>query len=470
MYDLLESVAAANIEHDLLAPGDRVLVGVSGGADSMALVHVLHELGEALQLRVSVAHLNHRIRGREADLDERFVRDFAARLALECIAERVDVPAARSLEGGSLEEAARRERYDFLERAAGEAGASKIALGHTKDDNVETVLQRIVRGTGLRGLGGIPPKRPLRPGSPVMIIRPLIQATRRQVLDYLAAVEVPYRTDASNADVTYLRNRIRHVLLPQIEAECGPGVREAINRLAENARNQYNLVKSVAMHILTGARPEQPGGSMSIDREKLKATHPEIAIEALRLALEDEGAGQLSYDQCRGLLGMLWAETGTEMSLPGGLILRAEYDRLVVVDPAEDKDQPGREVELPAPGSARFGGFTLSVPVIDDPPEIAAVLKTWGRREEMVDFDKLRLPLTIRARRSGDRFRPLGAPGSRKLHDFFIDRKVPKRQRDEVPIVCDCKGIVWVAGHRIDHRVRVTDGTLRAAVITMKDG
>ena len=185
------------------------------------------------------------------------------------------------------------------------------------------------------------------------------------------------------------------------------------------------------------------------------------------MALEGAGVRQLSYEQSRRLLNMLWAETGTEMSLPGGLMLRAEYDRLLLVDTAEERRAAPAEVELPTPGSARFAGFTFSVPVIDDPPEIEAVLKTWDRREEMVDFDRLRPPLTIRTRRPGDRFRPLGAPGSRKLHDFFIDEKVPARLRDGIPLVCDREGIVWVAGHRIADRVRVTDDTRRAAVITM---
>jgi len=467
MSNLVRTFGVAIVEHALLRHGDHVLAAVSGGADSVALLCALYHLADDMRLSLSVAHLNHCIRGDEADLDEASVEGLAAGFELEYYGEQVDVPAIREREGGSLEEVARRERYAFYERAAAATGAGKVALGHTRDDNAETVLQRIIRGTGLRGLGGIPPKRRLRRGSDVMIIRPLIRAGLQDVLDYLAAGKISYRTDSSNADLAYSRNRVRHVLLPQLEAECGPHVRDSLIRLAENARNQYNLIERQARMLLAKAELDEPGGLPALDRKLLAAADPELVIEALRVALEDVGVRQLSYEQSRRLLNMLSAETGTEMSLPGGLMLRAEYDRLVVVDPAE-RTATADEVELPAPGKANFAGLAFSVH-IDDPPEIEAVLKTWNCRKEMIDLGRVRLPLTIRARRPGDRFRPLGAPGSRKLHDFFIDEKVPARQRDGIPLVCDREGIVWVAGYRIADRVRVIDDTRRAAVITMSE-
>ncbi len=452
----------------LLEFGDRVVVGVSGGADSVALLSVLHELASDYELALTVAHLNHCIRGRDADLDEEFVRNLAAELGLECIAERVDVPAIRARDGGSLEEAGRRERYAFYERAATAAGASKIAVGHNKNDNAETVLQRILRGTGLRGLQGIPPHRPLHRGSDLQVIRPLIDVTRQEILEYLAIIGRDYRTDASNNDTTYLRNRLRHVILPMLEAEFGPGVTDSLNRLAENARYQYNLIEPEVEELLRRARLDEPGALLALDRKKILMAG-EVGIEALRLALQDEGTGQLTSGHCEGLFDMMTTTcNGRQMSLPGGLTLRVEGDKLLLVDPAREPEEAYDEIELPIPGAAEFAGFRLSVPVIDDPPNIEAVLKTWDRCEEMVDTDQLELPLSIRARRPGDRFRPLGAPGSRKLHDFFIDEKVPAHRRDSVPLVCDRAGIVWVAGYRIAHRVRITAGTRRATVIAMR--
>jgi tRNA(Ile)-lysidine synthase len=458
----------AIIRYDMLRAGDRVLVGVSGGADSVALLRMLHGLAAEPAVSLAVGHLNHAIRGAEADADEQFVKDLAAELALECIAERADVPAVRKREGGSLEEVARRERYAFFGRAADSARANKIALGHNRDDNAETVLQRILRGTGLRGLRGIPPKRPLRRGSDVMIIRPLIETTRREILEHLANTGCAFRNDATNDDVAYFRNRLRHVILPQLEAQCGPAVGNAIIRLAESARNQYNLIEPLARRLLDEARLDDADALLAFDRNALAGAEPELVIEALRLALEDAGVGQLTSEQSHSLLDMaVAAGTGKEMSLPGGLALRAEYDKLVLLDPPAEGGRPPGELELPFPGEADFAGWMLSVPAIGDSPGREAVAGSRDHSKETVDADRLELPLTIRTRRPGDRFRPLGAPGSRKLHDFFIDEKVPGRRRDEIPIVCDRAGIVWVAGYRIAHRVRITDKTRRAATLTM---
>jgi tRNA(Ile)-lysidine synthase len=301
----------------------------------------------------------------------------------------------------------------------------------------------------------------------VMIIRPLINTTREDILEYLARIGCTFRSDATNDDVALFRNRLRHVILPQLEAQCGPGVADAIIRLAEHARNQYNLIEPLARRLLGDARLEDAGALLAFDRKALAEAEPELVIETLRLALEDAGVGQLTAEQSRNLSDMAVSGTGREMSLPGGLLLRAEYDKLVLLDLAVEGARAPEEVKLPFPGEVGFAGCVFSVSAVGGAPAPGAVARNRDRSSETVDADRLELPLTIRTRRPGDRFRPLGAPGSRKLHDFFIDEKVPGRRRDEVPIVCDRAGIVWVAGYRIAHRVRITQNTRRAAVLGM---
>jgi len=466
-----KSVAETIRRHDMIRAGDAIVVGVSGGADSVALLCALNELAPLWGLRLTVAHLHHGIRGTEADADAEFVRTLAADLRLPCVADRVDVPAIVRAEGGSIEDAARRERYAFLGRVAASTGAGVIALGHTSDDNAETVIHRILRGTGIRGLGGIPPVRPLARGSTVRVVRPLIESFRREIIADLESIGRTFRTDSTNLDRAYLRNRLRLDLLPLLERDYAPDVKESLNRLAASARNQYNVIEHLARELAARAVRQEAG--LVLDRAVLRAANPELQVEAARLALEDAGVPELSYEQSRELLDVISAETGREMSLPGGCLLRAEYGVLRLVSPrAAMREAPG-EVELPVPGRAEFLGRAFSASIVEMRAGAAPAgllddfraRKT--EREELIDFHSLSLPLTIRTRRPGDRFHPLGSRGSCKLQDFFVDAKIPAWQRDRVPIVCDRAGIVWVAGWRIDHRVRITDATRSAVLLEM---
>ena len=464
----VEKVSDTITRREMLHRGDAVVVGVSGGADSVSLLHVLHELTAQWQLRLTVAHLHHGIRGADADEDAGFVRRLAEELGVQCMVEKVDVPAIVQAEGGTVEEVARRERYAFFSRVAAGVGAKKIALGHTMDDNAETVLQRILRGTGIRGLGGVPPMRPLARGSDIWVVRPLIEIPRGEILAYLQSIGQPYRTDSTNLEMAYFRNRVRNVLLPQLEKECGPGVKESLNRLACAARNHYNVIEGLARELLGKARRDDPVATVAVDRRVLREANPEVQIEALRLALEDAGTGQLSYEQSRSLADMVAAPTATEMSLPGGFLLRAEYDLLRLIDARVAMMQAPGEAELAVPGTVPFLGQQFSARPIDVVPgSLAEFLKGKTANQEMVDAEALQPPLVIRTRRPGDRFRPLGAPGTEKLQDFFVDAKVPAWRRDRVPIVWDRVGIVWVAGFRIDHRARVTEHTRKAVLLEM---
>jgi tRNA(Ile)-lysidine synthase len=254
--------------HKLLPRGAVVVVGVSGGADSIALLHGLRALGRDHDhpLRLHVAHLHHGIRGADADADAAFVESLAADLGLPCIRDHVDIPKLHAREPGSREELARRERYRFFERAAARCGADHIAVGHHADDQAETVLHRIVRGTGLRGLAGMAPVRTLRGVEGCRLVRPLLCVTRKEILAYLESGGMAYRTDATNADRDLTRNRIRGELLPELARDYNPRVRAALVRLAEQAGGAYAFIDATAIKTLAAVTVRADAGASGAQR------------------------------------------------------------------------------------------------------------------------------------------------------------------------------------------------------------
>jgi tRNA(Ile)-lysidine synthase len=313
------------------------VVAVSGGPDSLALLRALLTLRGDAQTPLIIAHLNHALRGAESDADEAFVRQVhagllaagAGRLELRC--DRIDVASRARQEGANLEATARRLRYDWLGQVAAEAGAGWVATGHTADDQAETVLHRLLRGAGLRGLRGIAVRRPLRPG--VELVRPLLGVTRADVLAYLEEQGQPYREDRSNADLAFTRNRIRHELLPLLAGRYNPAVARVLGRLAEQAAELYRQEEAAARALLVEAERPRAGNVLVFDRAWLAAAPRHRAREALRLAWEREGwpAGGMGYEQWDRLAGLARGEA-TALDLPGGIRARAR-GRVVQLGP-----------------------------------------------------------------------------------------------------------------------------------------
>jgi tRNA(Ile)-lysidine synthase len=273
--------------HELLPRGAVVVVGVSGGADSIALLHGLRALGREHDhpLRLHVAHLHHGIRGADADADAAFVESLAADLGLPCIRDHVDIPKLHASESGSREELARRERYRFFERAAARCGADHIAVGHHADDQAETVLHRIVRGTGLRGLAGMAPVRTLRGVEGCRLVRPLLCVTRKEILAYLESGGMAYRTDATNADRDLTRNRIRGELLPELARDYNPRVRAALVRLAEQAGGAYAFIDATAIKTLAAVTVRADAGEVVLNAEALARKDRMVQAEVFRRVL-----------------------------------------------------------------------------------------------------------------------------------------------------------------------------------------
>ena len=425
----------------LLAPGEPLLAGVSGGPDSVTLLDALVQLG----WRPHVCHLNHQLRGADSDADAAFVRDLAARYGLPGTFESRAVAAD--------EDAARRARFDFFASVARRTGITTLALGHTADDQVETFLLRLLRGTGVPGLVGIWPERQI--GS-LRVIRPLLKVRRAEILEHLAAEKLAFREDRSNQDARFTRNRIRHELLPLLEREFNPAIRDVLWRTGEILRDEDYYLTHHVMRTFYLATCQSDAVIV-----KALASYP-VAVQRrlLRFWLggEDEvGGARFSFAQIEAVRQLALADSpGAEVALPGDLIAYREYERL--------KKAPRQDLE-PVQGHwpVQIGGPTV-IPELKTRfvSDVVPALQRGDSSEECFDLGALGAKPFVRTWREGDRFQPLGMAEEKKLQDFFVDEKVPGRQRCRTPLLCATDGrIAWVVGCRLAEPFKITDQTRR---------
>ncbi len=467
---MLKALSHELLSEGLLAPDDAVVVGVSGGADSMALLHLLIGLNGTSdwRLKLHVAHLNHQLRASEAEKDAAFVQAATDSLSLPCTIENRDVARLVDTESGGVEEVGRRERYAFFERVCLQIGSTIVAVGHQADDNAETILHRVLRGTGLRGLAGIPQSRPLSPDSEVRIIRPLLRITRNSLREYLADAGIAYREDRTNETNEPMRNRIRNVLLPQIEKEVNPQVREALTRLGEQARWLEAYLKETVQRTFETLIISRTDQVLVLNADALSRKSRIVQTELIRLGYRSFELGEqdLAFSHLVSALDLIAdLGSGKQLQLPGGMTLEKRYHRLLFSLPTEEpRETIAAEIAVHLPGETLLPIRRLKIDC--SVREVSAADIPFLRRvadpmEENLDLDAVHPPLVVRKRRPGDRFFPLGAPGSKKLSDFLIDGKVDPKERERVAVLCDQLGPIWVIGHRLDDRVKLTALTQR---------
>jgi tRNA(Ile)-lysidine synthase len=441
--------------HGLARPGDRVLVALSGGADSVALLLILRELEQEGALAIAgAAHLNHQLRGAEADADEAFCAALTGGLGVPFRAERVDVAARARARKRSIEDAARSARYEFFERAAGELSADVIAVAHTKEDQAETFLLRLLRGSGTRGLAAIRP----RAGR---VVRPLLDVARDDLRAYLVSRGQTFRRDSSNADVSIPRNRVRHELIPYLEAHFSPGITDVLAREAALARQDEEFLHGEAIKLAAGIVLTDV--AVRIDVAGLRSAPRALSSRVAHAALQRlAGSKSITFDHVERVLALADGKgEGRAVSLPGQHAVRT--GGTIVLRPGSGRIARGVNsfaFSLSIPGEVELGPQRLAVAAEAAPGETIRPQRKWtGRGDEVgVAAGALELPLGVRNRRPGDRFRPLGAPGGRKLQDFLVDRKVARDERDSLPLVVDGRDrIVWVVGQAVAEDFRVTD-------------
>ncbi len=473
---MLNKIRKSVQKFGMLQGGEHVVVAVSGGPDSVSLLQVLALLAPEYGLTLTAAHLNHGLRGAESDAEERLVCRLCEERGIPCAVKRVNLTELRQTgrRRHSLEDLGREERYSFFSAVGKRVGAARIALGHHREDQAETVLMNLIRGSGLEGLKGI---LPVRDG---IFIRPLIEVSRAEILTFLLTQGLPFSEDSSNTQEVFLRNRIRHQLIPLLQAQYNPRIVDALNRMASIVRRENDCLETTARRILdTWKIPDSLAGKgTALDISRLTGIPEALQYRVVKGLLEHllSGSFRITSRHIRAVLDLCkGGKPAGAVHLPGRAVVRREYGLLILSRGSGDPTP----AETSSTGRRISGQFfyPIEFPGCVEIKELGRIVRTTfvekarpeasreGSLAVCLDFDRVQIPLAIRNRREGDRFQPSGMMGTKKLKDYFIDEKIPHRQRDSIPLLVDCRSVVWIAGYRLSERVSVNKNTKHIAKI-----
>ncbi len=472
----------------LIESGDRIIVGVSGGPDSLCLLHLLSNLRAEFDLTLSVAHLNHQLRGSDAQADADFVREIATRWQLPVRVETCDVRTLASHRKQSIEEAARQIRYGFLWRFAAEVGANKIAVGHNADDQVETILMHFLRGSGLAGLRGMLPQieidslRLNRADIPDQltaslpkIIRPLLEISRQEIENYCQENHLTPRQDYSNEDTTFYRNRLRHELIPYLET-YNPNIRQVLQNTARVVTADMEILNNHLKKAWHSVIRRESSKIIEIYLRKwldlplaMKRSTLRRAVHSLRRSLRD-----LNFEHVETAIGIIeTGSTGVKATLPQGLLLTISYDTIIIAPEETASSLSQVNTPLLATGEALPLSLPGETPLPHTNWQIKANLLAQAdvKQEQFLATDRWEAYLDaevvgdnpmLRPRQPGDTFCPLGMNGHRKkVNEFMINEKIPVNQRDRIPLLVAHQQVLWICGYRPDERARITPTTKR---------
>lgn len=459
----------------LIEQGDVVVIGVSGGPDSVCLLHILHSLSSRLDTRLHAIHINHMLRAEEAQADEAYAAELCKELGIPLSVVRADVAAMAKKLGMSLEEAGREARYQEFERCADSVGAAKIAVAHNRNDQAETVMMHIIRGTGTAGLVGMEYRRGV-------VIRPLLNVYRKEIEQYCKEAGLLPRTDSSNLERDFARNRIRLDLFPYINENFGTDITESLCRLSSHAADDNSYLEQCALEAYEGSLKTKSIGRVSLNQEQLRKLHPAILARVLKHAVCDaagnsNGVGSVHYRALSDLVAK--GNTGARAELPRGLGAAVSYGILNVfikmpqLQNPHNPQKPQKQHQKASQKPAAFD-INLTIPGSTQVQELDAVIKTsvekvidvdkcgrmgYNSFVQFFDYDSLSRGINIRNRRDGDIFKPFRSNGTKKLKKYFIDSKIPRELRDEIPLICINNEVVWVVGYKISDKFKVTENT-----------
>ncbi len=458
---VLDKVRKTVSRHNMLKAGDTVLVGVSGGADSVCLLHILKRLCKELGIDLVAAHVHHGIRGEEAELDAAFVRKICVDWKIPFRLEKVSVPELAQREHLSLETAGRLARYRCFHEICCREKIDRIATAHNRDDQSETLLMRILRGTGIDGLAGI---RPVREDG---VIRPLLEVSREEIEGYCAENQLEYRNDSTNAENDYTRNRIRNYLLPILKKEFNPQIGEALSRLSQNMEEDGVFLNDYTRRLYRRINSPLPRRRpVVLDIESLKLVAPSIRIRLLRLAAEDAmGKGyRADYSHWNLVSELLDKNTGTAVMLPDGLTVTVQYGWLAFETPKEQEERTKADASVcytVEPGGVYTTEWgTVSLALCDSKqPRLP--------NQMLISYDKLEgQPLELRTRRAGDRIAVFQDGREKKLKDFLIDKKIPRQERERLLLLCSGNQVIAVIGYRVAEPYKADANTKRELRVT----
>lgn len=465
--DIIDKVRLTIQRYRMVGRGDKVVVGVSGGPDSVALLHALNYLRGELEISLHVAHLNHMLRGTDADADAEFVSGLAGYYGLPVTLERFDVSAYRKATRLSSQVAAREARYRFFQEVVVRTGAKRVALAHQADDQAETILMNFLRGTGLAGLKGILPVRD------DLYIRPFLGVRRREIEAFCLAEGLSYRQDLSNLKLVYRRNKIRLHLLPLLEKEYNPGLVASLVRLGSIFRAEEEYLEAQANSVFQTALQETADSRVSLLLPALQDQPVALQRRVLRMGWQTLTGGRrnLSFRHVEAVLELVESgSAGAYVTLPGGMRAGRTYNSIDFFLNDKILTVPPYDYPLAIPGDTYIPELNKTIQAVVLTKDGAGDPKMLSPGEALLNYDQATTPLFVRRRRPGDVFRPFGLGGEVKLKDFLIKQKVPRAERDRIPIVCTAENIIWVAGIRLAENWKVTEETARVLYLKLVAG
>lgn len=446
---MLNQIESLIETEQLLSPGDRVLMAVSGGVDSMVLLDVLYQFQKKFQLTLHVAHLDHQLRS-DSQADAQFVVEQAKQRGLAYTVKQTDVAALAEKNRHSIETAGRDTRYQFLTSVANEQGCQKIALGHHQNDQAETFLLNLIRGANVQGWGGMKPKSDA-------YIRPLLHCSKAQIRQYAQERDIEFREDDTNTDQQFRRNWIRHEIIPLLEQKNEQWV-DAITRNQAIFREISDYLRKQAEQAFEEIVIHLSESNVTLDRKNFNQLHPALQSEIIRLVVQ-KLSGSLIRLESDHILNVRQhtqqSTSGQVIELPLGLKVLIQAESILFSMHPEQPDEI-ESTELPVPGKTAWDGwnFTSTLKDVRNRQDI-------GSLSVCMDWSKIEPPLVVRSRQPGDRIDPMGLGGHKKIQDIFVDAKVARTARDRVPLIADRQGIVWVVGHCQSERTRVTSASRR---------
>jgi len=454
----------------LINYGDGIVVGISGGYDSVCLLHILFSISSELNIKLYPVHINHMLRGEEALRDENFVKNFCSSLGLDVHVEKINVAKKALNDKISIEEAGRNARYDVFNSVLKEKSATKIAVAHSRNDQAETILMRIFRGTGLEGLKGIEYKRD-------NIIRPLLDADRSQIENYVNENGLEAITDSSNLHTDYFRNRIRLNVLPEINSAARTDITENLLRLSKIVVTDEEFLRYNAEIYYEKSIINKNFGYVELDLAELKKMHQAMSGRVLRMAIFDAcgSINGLGYVHIEKLLWLIEdGHTGARVDIPLGMMATKSYASIIIRRRGTEKHQSFEHI-LIVPGKTNVYSIeaTITTQIINFEANVNCyefINKNKDVYTKFIDFgiiDKEKdFDIVVRNRRDGDIFKPIKSNGTKKLKEYFIDKKIPREERDKIPLIAINKEIIWIIGNKTSDNYKVTDNTNSVLMIT----
>lgn len=458
MFNILEKVLQTIDCHNLIEKGDSVVAAVSGGPDSVCLLHVLYSLSERLNIKIYAVHINHMLRGSESDADEAYVLDLCSRLKVPLHSRSYDIRRISGETGMSLEEAGREVRYKEFNDFADETGSMKIAVAHNRNDQAETVLMHILRGSGLTGLAGMDYKRD-------RIIRPLLDIDRSEIEEYCRKNNLKPRIDSSNLKSDFTRNRIRLELFPFINKKFGIDLTENLFRLSSLAGSDNSYIEKCAAEAIEDCIEERKAGYIGLNLAGLRSLHPALLGRVIRNAVCQvkgnlKGINSIHIADAAGLAAK--GRTGKAVQLPGGVRAGITYDLFRIYMETEGIERLlfNNEVRIPGCTEVDELGSCLYASVENAPAAIDNYNGMgYNSLKQLFDYDGLKKGINIRNRCDGDIFKPYRSNGTKKLKEYFIDNKIPREIRDRIPLIACNNEIVWIIGYKTSDKFKVTENT-----------